>query len=508
MAVQTQEQKTSARPKGLRKRRLRWPSLTIDLSQAKHRRNLLLIFLAVSLAGTILLVGGYKGFVYAESSEFCGTLCHPMTSEFIRYETSPHAKVECAHCHVGAGVTYFLQSKVDGMRSFYYALTDTYERPIKSPVHNLRPARETCEECHTPNSYTDNVIKTIVHYDNDQANTPVQSTLILKMGGWRESTGVSEGIHWHLTNPVYYIAADDQRQVIMWVGAEQEDGMMKEYYARDILGMAQTAFVEDARANGEVIEMDCIDCHNRSAHLIPPPEVAVDDAISDGLISRDLPYVRAKAVEALSTSYPSVADAYAAIDGLADYYRVGYPDVYEERRTDIYATLSKLKKIYSQTNFPELGLDWQTNPDNETHSPFLGCFRCHDGKHARIDQAGNEVEVISVKCNLCHTVPIVGRGSDMLIEAPVVVGDVPASHSDFRYTIEHRTTTEAERQECYQCHGQGFCNNEACHSLRHPPDMLYTHSDEYRRTGEQVCYTCHQDILCSRCHPGGVVSNP
>ena len=39
-------------------------------------------------------------------------------------------------------------------------------------------------------------------------------------------------------------------------------------------------------------------------------------------------------------------------------------------------------------------------------------------------------------------------------------------------------------------------------------DTLYMHSDEYRRTGDQVCYTCHQDILCSRCHPGGVVSNP
>ncbi|NIV28881.1 MAG: cytochrome C, partial [Anaerolineae bacterium] len=99
-----------------------------------------------------------------------------------------------------------------------------YERPIKSPVHNLRPARETCEECHTPNSYTDNIIKTIRHYDNDEANTPLQSTLILKMGGWRESAGISEGIHWHITNPVYYIPADEQRQVMLWVGAEQEDG--------------------------------------------------------------------------------------------------------------------------------------------------------------------------------------------------------------------------------------------------------------------------------------------
>ncbi len=458
--------------------------------------------------GGALLFASYKGFVYAESSEFCGTVCHPMSSEFVRYETSPHAKVDCAQCHVGAGVQYFVQSKLDGFRSLYYALSDTYERPIKSPVHNLRPARETCEECHTPNTFTDNIIKTIVHYDNDEANTPVQSTLILKMGGWQETTGVSEGIHWHITNPVYYIAADEQRQVIMWVGAEQDDGSLKEYYARDMLGMAQTSFVEEARAEGKVREMDCIDCHNRSAHLIPPPETIVDTAIRDGLFPRDLPYIRAKAVEVLAPEYTSAADAYVAIDGLLDYYRVGYPAIFEERQSEIRTITKRLKAFYSQTNFPDMNLNWQTNPDNEKHSPFPGCFRCHDGKHALVDPEGQEVEVISVKCNLCHTVPIVGRGSDMLIEAPVIVGSVPESHSDFRYTVEHRSTTDAERETCYQCHGQGFCQNEACHNLQHPADMLYTHADEYRRTGDQVCYNCHQDVLCSRCHPGGVVSNP
>ena len=116
--------------------------------------------------------------------------------------------------------------------------------------------------------------------------------------------------------------------------------------------------------------------------------------------------------------------------------------------------------------------------------------------------------MISVACNLCHTVPIVGRGDDLLVEAPVIVGTTPASHADFRWTIEHRSITAAETQECYQCHGQGFCNNGACHNLSHPPDMLYTHAEEYRKQGDQVCYTCHQDVLCSRCHPGGIVKNP
>jgi nitrate/TMAO reductase-like tetraheme cytochrome c subunit len=488
-----------------RPRWLRWPNFTVDLSRPKHRRNL--FFASVGLGGVAiaLLAVGLQALHYVESSEFCGELCHPMESMNVRYERSPHANVECAACHVGPGAAAFVKSKIAGTKELFALATNTYHRPIKSPVHGLRPAREICGECHTPTSFKDNVIKTIVHYDDDEANTPVQSVFILKMGGWRESTGVSEGIHWHSTNPIYYIAADEQRQVILWVGAEQADGSLKEYYARDMLNMAWSSYVEEARAKGEVRLMDCIDCHNRAGHFIPSPEVTVDEAIHVDLIPADLPYIRAKAVEVLTPVYASEAEAYEAIDGLADVYRAG--DL-GGRQSDLDAALAELKKIYSESHFPDVKLDWRVNPNNARHSPFPGCFRCHDGKHAAVDRAGNEVGIISVKCNLCHTVPIVGRGDDMLVEAPVITGAVPASHSDFRWTIEHRSTTEDERQDCYTCHGQSFCSNAACHNLSHPPDMAFTHADEYRKTGTQVCYTCHQDVLCSRCHPGGIVGSP
>ncbi len=504
----------SAPAKGRHRQWLRWPSLTIDLNRPRQRLALLAIFFSLMIILIVFLVSGYKSFEYTESAEFCGTVCHPMKSEFVRYEHSPHANVDCAKCHIGPGASFFVKSKIDGLKQVYAVMANTYSRPIKSPVHNLRPARETCEECHTPTSFKDNIIKTIVHYDNDEANTPVQSTLILKMGGWQENTGVSEGIHWHITNPVYYIAADEQRQVILWVGVQQADGSLKEFYARDMLNMAWSTFVEEARQKGEVRLMDCIDCHNRTAHFIPPPEVLVDEAIKTNLISGKLSFIRAKGVEALTAHYPGEAAAYAAIDGLADFYQMGQEqanikaDVASSPRADLEAALTELKRLYADTNFPDMGLNWQTNPNNARHNPFPGCFRCHDGKHVSVDQAGNEVETVSVKCNLCHTVPIVGRGNDMLVEAPVIVGAVPASHSDFRWTIEHRSVTEAERQDCYNCHGQGFCNNGVCHSLSHPPNMLFTHADEYRKRGGQVCYTCHQDILCSRCHPGGIVTNP
>jgi hypothetical protein len=151
-------------------------------------------------------------------------------------------------------------------------------------------------------------------------------------------------------------------------------------------------------------------------------------------------------------------------------------------------------------------LDWKTNPNNAKHTPTAGCFRCHDGNHVLKDSVGSDggEQAISVKCNLCHTVPIIGKGDEMVVEAPVIIGAPPASHNDFRWTIEHRNVTDADKQACYQCHGQGFCNNGACHNLSHPPDMLYVHPQIYQQTGGQVCNNCHQNVTCSRCHAGGV----
>lgn len=489
-----------------KKRALR---LTIDLANPKHRRNIMFALLGLFFATSGFLFAGYKVYEYTESSEFCGTVCHPMGSQFTRYEISDHSNVECAKCHIGPGADFFVKSKIDGIRQVYAVLTHTYSRPILSPVENLRPARETCETCHTPTSFRDNVVKTVLHYDNDAENTPVQSTFILKLGGWKESTGVAHGIHWHITNKVYYIAADRQRQVMNWIGVELPDGAFKEYYSRDMLTLANTSFVEEARKKGELRLLDCIDCHNRAAHLIPPPDRVVDGAIADGLISRDLPFVRSKAVELLSVDYTSQEQGLQAIRGLVDFYRLSYPDLYRSREQEVIAAAERLQELYLETNFPEMGLNWKTNPNNEAHTPDLGCFRCHDGNHILVSGDGSPGESISVKCNLCHTVPILGRGDALLVEAPVIVGAVPDSHADFRWTIAHRGISEAQKQECYLCHGQGFCNNGVCHNLEHPEDMLYKHAEIFRQSqDQQTCYTCHQDITCMRCHPGGVVENP
>jgi len=495
------------------KKMRRWPSLTIDLSLPKHRLNMVFFLLGLFLLGSVLAFAGIEGYEYTESREFCGTVCHSMYPQWTRYQHSPHYNVRCADCHIGPGATFFVKSKIDGLRQVYAETFDTYHRPIKSPIFNLRPARDVCENCHTPTSFKDNIVKVIQHFDNDRKNTPITTTIILKMGGYQASTGHSQGIHWHISSKIYYIAADNQRQVMLWVGVEQPDGSLKEYFSRDLVGMGQTDFVAQARADGRVREMDCIDCHNRAAHYIPTPEESVDQAISLGLISRDLPYIRSRAVELLHVNYASREEAYVAIENLASEYQSESgtnKNAHPAFTESLQQSMDELKRIYDETVFPDMELDWQTNPNNARHTPTAGCFRCHDGNHVLAESSGLSAseKVISVKCNLCHTVPIVGRGDEMLIEAPVIVGSPPVSHNDFRWTIEHRDVTDADKLECYQCHGQGFCNNGACHNLSHPEEMAFTHAEEVDKVGGQVCYTCHQNVTCTRCHPAGIIDIP
>ena len=42
-------------------------------------------------------------------------------------------------------------------------------RPIPSPVHNLRPARDTCEECHWPEKFHSDRIRAFREYAGDAA---------------------------------------------------------------------------------------------------------------------------------------------------------------------------------------------------------------------------------------------------------------------------------------------------------------------------------------------------
>jgi hypothetical protein len=216
------------------------------------------------------------------------------------------------------------------------------------------------------------------------------------------------------------------------------------------------------------------------------------------LLSSDIPFIRSKTVELLRQKSPTQDVANKAIDTLTAFYQKTYPQAVSGK---LDATVTEVKNLYSETSFPENKAFWDTNPNFERHIGLSGCFRCHDDRHVSQDSTGKVVGTISAQCNMCHSVPITSRGDEIGVNTPIIGGAKPATHNDFRWTIDHQSTTEMQKAECYQCHGEKSCNNSICHGVTHPADMLYSHPTQYQKSGELACFMCHQDVLCSRCHP-------
>jgi len=125
----------------------------IDLRVPVVRSGLLFIGIATVLNILIFTFASYQGVAYMDTTTFCGQTCHTvMQPEFSAYQNSPHARVNCVECHIGPGAGWFVRSKLSGVRQVFAVTFKTYSRPVPSPVKYLRPARETCEQCHWPSA--------------------------------------------------------------------------------------------------------------------------------------------------------------------------------------------------------------------------------------------------------------------------------------------------------------------------------------------------------------------
>ncbi|MGC2324657.1 MAG: NapC/NirT family cytochrome c, partial [Terriglobales bacterium] len=251
----------------------------IDLNVPRQRA--IFTFVGSFLVVFVLLtaVGSYRAYEFTDSTQFCGQLCHNvMNPEFTAYQASPHARVRCVECHVGPGASWYVRSKMSGMRQVYAATFNTFPRPIPSPVENLRPAQQTCEQCHWPEKFYGAQLKTINHFGYDEKNTPRQIKLLIKTGGGSPTTGMTTGIHWHMniSNEVWYVPTDKQRQKIAYVKIKDHQGRVTEYFAKD-----SPVKPEDIK-KATPRRMDCIDCHNRPTHIYQPPDKSVDDLLTAG----------------------------------------------------------------------------------------------------------------------------------------------------------------------------------------------------------------------------------
>jgi hypothetical protein len=374
----------------------KWP--VVDLNQPRYR-NAFVIFSIGTLFFLLLSgIGSYEAFHYTESVRFCGTVCHEvMKPEYTAYQNSPHARVACVDCHVGSGADWYMRSKLSGLRQVYAVLTDNFNRPIETPIQDLRPAQETCETCHWPQKFYSRQLRQTRHYLTDSLNSEWDISLQMKIGPEHSALGLSEGIHWHI-NPdvkIEYIPRLKNREDIPWVKytnlATGEVVVYQDQY---------DPLEEERVASSESRLMDCMDCHNRPSHHYYTPQEFIDQAITAGNIPGDLPFVKKIAMELFVDPYDHSDTAIQYIrERTLGFYAEELPAVLETRRNDVDKAINGIIAAFSTNIFPEMGASWDTYTSHIGHKTYNGCFRCHNDQHQSEDG-----RVISMDCNLCHTI--------------------------------------------------------------------------------------------------------
>jgi len=379
-----------------------WPK--IDLNDKRYRNAFFIFIIGSAILLFVSAIGSYEAFHFTESVEFCGEVCHTvMEPEFTAYQNSSHARVACVACHVGSGVDWYAKSKLSGLRQVIAVIFDTYETPIPTPIQNLRPARETCEECHWPQKFYANSLHLERHYLTDEENTEWDIHLQMKTSAGISARGLNEGIHWHINSDVQidYFPGDDENETIPWVKyINKKTGEEHIYTAGD---------EPDVLDNKMIRTMDCMDCHNRPSHSYNPPSNFVDDGISAGDIPRDLPEIKSLSMEIFEAKYETSVSAHQSIrTAVLEFYKENYEEIFKNDMEIIEMAISGLIKRYSENIFPGMQVSWQVYPNNIGHQTFNGCFRCHNN-----EMESESGRMISNDCNLCHTILAQGTPGDM-----------------------------------------------------------------------------------------------
>ena len=414
-----------------------WPILNFN-NEATRNASIIFIFGTVFLL-IISSIGSYEAFHYTESVEFCGKLCHKvMEPEYVTYHGSSHERVACVACHVGSGASWYVKSKMSGLYQVYSVLANKFPRPIPTPIADLRPAQETCEQCHWPEKFYDRKMKNLQSYLADDSNTEHVIHLQMKTSSQMTSAGLEKGIHQHISPDVKieYKTASDNRQVIPWVKYTNTKTGVSEIYTDSDNSMSEVQL-----DSLETRVMDCLDCHNRPSHNYNVPQNFIDKSISAGKISKTLPGIKQIAMTVLYKVYSTKDSAFMGIkDQVTEFYKSTHPELLESRKTDIDNSIAEIQNGYANNIFPFMKADWRKYPNNIGHMEYEGCFRCHNDRHST--QSG---KVISMDCNLCHGVQAQGSPDSMEFSSTL-------APLEFKHPVD---IDDAWRTElCSSCHSQ------------------------------------------------------
>jgi len=283
---------------------------------------------------------------------------------------------------------------LNGARQMLMLMLDAYEKPIHTPVKELRPARETCEKCHWPEKFYGRRMDIYPHFRMNVSSTPYYNTLNLKIDTGREAT--KAGIHWHIAaeNEVRYTSVDDERETMIRIEARQPDGSYRQYRNRALRAENFHGRSDDVRI------MDCVDCHNRATHIYEDPEAAVDRRIAKGHVDRSLPFIKREMLHAITINYTSGAVARDGIrNHLYGFYRREFPGVIDTRMAALDAAVESARAIYARNVHHYMDIDWNTYPSFIHHRRGTGCFRCHNETFT--DDTG---AMIPFDCTTCHSI--------------------------------------------------------------------------------------------------------
>jgi hypothetical protein len=387
-----------------RKKIDKWP--VFNLNNIRHRNAFFIFIIGTSFFLFISAIGSYEAFHFTDSVVFCGEICHRvMKPEYTAYQNSSHARVKCVECHVGSGASWYVRSKLSGLYQVYAVLANVYPQPIPTPIKDLRPARETCEQCHWPEKFYAYKFRVRKSFLSDEHNTEWDIKMNMKIGAEHAALGLTEGIHWHI-NPhitIRYYSEDNEYIPVVKISNRitgESAFYSHEDYEADINQIDSTEFHL----------MDCMDCHNRPSHNYNPPSIFMNQALAAGLIPVELPEIKMISTEICDREFPDEQSALKNIDSvLNDFYQENYPDVYKNKTEFINRAIQGLQTQYSKNIFPEMKVRWSAYPNQIGHLEYMGCFRCHDDQHHNAEGKG-----ISKDCNLCHEIIAQGKPDSLM----------------------------------------------------------------------------------------------
>lgn len=372
----------------------------VALSDRATRNRLL--FVAVATVVNVLLFGfgTEKAVHYMDSPRFCGTTCHTvMEPEWDSYNDFRHSRVPCVECHIGPGTSWFVRSKINGLKQVWGVMTGDYHRPVPSPVEHLRPSRDTCEQCHWPEKFTGNKLRVYPHYKDDKDNTPAFNAMILRVGGRNPQTGKYEGIHWHVSQnaEVRYQVLDDKRTKVGRIQVFESGKLVSEY--------APPAKLKDLPVRSER-SIDCVDCHNRATHVFDHnPASAVDRAMYAGELDPKVPWLAQVSAQLLARQDLSR-------EGAEAYFRKAIEDTYAKDHADSKPAPDQLDRsakalagLWRHNNYPAMKITWGTHKSHVGHrgegDEVIGCYRCHDDEHEKKLPDGT-TQTLGQSCEQCH----------------------------------------------------------------------------------------------------------